>query len=79
AAPLFAMIEQELPHTLVRLTASAQEARLRLVAEHCQPASDTFAPLWRETYVMLVPEKHPLRFKKRFGLADIEGLPLIEL
>ena len=27
---------------------------------------------------MLVPEQHPLRFKKRFGLADIEGLPLIE-
>ena len=78
AAPLFALIAQELPHTLVRLTASAQEARLRLVAEHCKPASDTFAPLWREPYVMLVPEQHPLRFKKRFGLADIEGLPLIE-
>ena len=77
-APLFALIAQELPHTLVRLTASAQEARLRLVAEHCKPASDTFAPLWREPYVMLVPEQHPLRFKKRFGLADIEGLPLIE-
>ncbi|WP_395453275.1 LysR family transcriptional regulator substrate-binding protein [Acidovorax delafieldii] len=27
---------------------------------------------------MLVPEQHPLRFKKRFGLADIENLPLIE-
>ena len=78
AAPLFALIAQELPHTLVRLTASAQEARLRLVVEHCKPASDTFAPLWREPYVMLVPEQHPLRFKKRFGLADIEGLPLIE-
>ena len=78
AVPLFALIAQELPHTLVRLTASAQEARLRLVAEHCKPASDTFAPLWREPYVMLVPEQHPLRFKKRFGLADIEGLPLIE-
>ena len=78
AAPLFALIAQELPHTLVRLTASAQEARLRLVAEHCKPASDTFAPLWREPYVMLVPEQHPLRFKKRFGIADLEGLPLIE-
>ena len=52
AAPLFALIAQELPHTLVRLTASAQEARLRLVAEHCKPASDTFAPLWREPYAM---------------------------
>ncbi|RQO83241.1 LysR family transcriptional regulator [Acidovorax sp. FJL06] len=78
ATPLFAHIAQELPHTLVRLTASGQEARLRMVAEHCKPAGDTFAPLWHEPYVMLVPEQHPLRFKKRFGLADIEGLPLIE-
>lgn len=78
ADPLFAHIAKELPHTLVRLTASAQEARLRMVAEHCKLASDTFVPLWDEPYVMLVPEQHPLRFKKRFGLADIENLPLIE-
>ena len=43
-----------------------------------QAASDTFFPLWREPYVMLVPERHPLRFKKRFGVADLKGLPLIE-
>ena len=78
AAPLFAQIALQLPHTLVRLTASAQEARLRMVAEHCKPPGDTFMPLWREPYVMLVPEQHPLRFKKRFGIADLEGLPLIE-
>ena len=78
AAPLFALIAQELPHTLVRLTASAQEARLRLVAEHCKPASDTFAPLWREPYVMLVPESHPLRFRKSFAWDDLQGMPLIE-
>ena len=78
AAPLFAQIAQELPHTLVRLTASAQDARLRMVAEHCKPPGDTFASLWHEPYVMLVPEQHPLRFKKRFGLADLEGLPLLE-
>ena len=73
AAPLFAQIAQAWPHTMVRLTASAQEARLRMVAEHCKPPGDTFVPLWREPYVMLVPEQHPLRFKKRFGLADISG------
>jgi DNA-binding transcriptional LysR family regulator len=78
AAPLFTQIAQELPHTMVRLTASAQESRLRMVAEHCKPVGDTFVPLWHEPYVMLVPEQHPLRFKKRFGLADIENLPLIE-
>ncbi|CAN7573710.1 MAG: LysR family transcriptional regulator [Acidovorax sp.] len=78
AAPLFAQIAQEWPHTMVRLAASAQEARLRMVAEHCKPPGDTFVPLWHEPYVMLVPEQHPLRFKKRFGLADIENLPLIE-
>ena len=78
AAPLFAQIALHLPHALVRLTASAQEARLRMVAEHCKPPGDTFMPLWREPYVMLVPEQHPLRFKKRFGIADLEGLPLIE-
>src|SRR3989344_954178 len=33
AAPLFAQIADLLPNTLVRLTATAQEARLRLVAE----------------------------------------------
>lgn len=27
---------------------------------------------------MLVPGGHPLRFKKRFGVADLAGLPLIE-
>jgi hypothetical protein len=28
--------------------------------------------------VTLVPGGHPLRFKKRFGVADLAGLPLIE-
>jgi DNA-binding transcriptional LysR family regulator len=52
AAPLFAQIADLLPNTLVRLTATAQEARLRLVAEHCKPPGDTFVSLWREPYVM---------------------------
>ncbi|MBU0828829.1 MAG: LysR family transcriptional regulator [Gammaproteobacteria bacterium] len=78
AAPLFAQLQQHWPHAMVRLTANAEDARLRLVAEHCKPSGDTFVSLWREPYVMLVPEQHPLRFKKRFGLADLKGLPLIE-
>lgn len=78
AAPLFAQIAELLPHALVRLTATAQDARLRLVAEHCKPPGDTFVSLWREPYVMLLPEEHPLRFKKKFGLADLQGVPLIE-
>lgn len=78
AAPLLAQLEQHLPQALVRLTASAEESRLRLVAEHCKAPGDTFFPLWREPYVMLVPAQHPLRFKKRFGVADLKGLPLIE-
>lgn len=78
AAPLFAQIANLLPNTLVRLTASAQEARLRMVAEHCKPPGDTFVSLWREPYVMLLPEQHPLRFKKKFGLSDLKGVPLLE-
>ena len=78
AAPLFAQIADLLPNTLVRLTATVQEARLRLVAEHCKPPGDTFVSLWREPYVMLLPEQHPLRFKKKFGLADLQGVPLLE-
>ena len=78
AAPMFAQIAELLPNTLVRLTACAAQARLRLVAEHCKPAGDTFVSLWREPYVMLLPEQHPVRFKKKFGLADLKGVPLIE-
>jgi DNA-binding transcriptional LysR family regulator len=78
AAPMLARLEQQVPHSFIRLTADARDARLRLVAEHCKPPGDTFFPLWREPYVMLVPEQHPLRFKKRFGVADLHGLPLLE-
>lgn len=78
AAPLLTQLGQHLPQAVIRLARSAEEARLHLVAEHCKRPADRFVSLWREPYVMLVPEQHPLRFKKRFALADLQGAPLIE-
>ena len=78
AAPLLALLDQHLPGTSLRLTASMEEAQLGLVAESCKRAADVFVPLWREPYVMLVPESHPLRFRKHFEWSDLQGLPLIE-
>jgi len=78
AAPLLALLDQHLPGTTLRLTASMEEAQLGLVAENCKRATDVFTPLWREPYVMLVPAEHPLRFRKCFEWSDLQGLPLIE-
>lgn len=78
AAPLIAQIDQHLPGATLRITASMEEAQLGLVAESCKRSTDIFAPLWREPYVMLVPESHPLRFRKGFAWDDLQGVPLIE-
>lgn len=43
AAPLLAQLEQHLPQALVRLTASAEDSCLGLVAEHCKAQGDTFS------------------------------------
>ena len=73
AAPLLALLDQHLPGTSLRLTASMEEAQLGLVAESCKRAADVFVPLWREPYVMLVPESHPLRFRKHFEWSDLQA------
>ncbi|MDQ3272232.1 MAG: LysR family transcriptional regulator [Pseudomonadota bacterium] len=78
AAPLLTQLAQHLPHAVIRLSRNPEEARLHMVAEQCKRPADRFVSLWREPYVMLVPEQHPLRFKKRFALSDLQGAPLIE-
>lgn len=78
AAPLIALLDQHLLGAVLRITASMDEAQLGLVAEGCRRAGDVFVPLWREPYVMLVPESHPLRFRKSFAWDDLQGMPLIE-
>ena len=78
AAPLIALLDQHLLGAVLRITASMDEAQLGLVAESCKRATDVFVPLWREPYVMLVPESHPLRFRKGFAWDDLQGMPLIE-
>lgn len=47
AAPLLAQLEQHLPQALVRLTASAEDSCLGLVAEHCKAQGDTFPAVAR--------------------------------
>jgi DNA-binding transcriptional LysR family regulator len=63
AAPLIALLDQHLLGAVLRITASMDEAQLGLVAEGCTRRR-RLVPLWREPYVMLVPESHPLRFAK---------------
>lgn len=78
AAPLLSWLDAHWPAAQIRLTATPGEARLRLVADHCKPEGDLFESVAHEPYVMLVPERHPLRFKARFALADLQGIALIE-
>jgi len=77
-APLLALLTQKMPGISLHLVDEPDQAQLRLTAEHCRKPADSFMALWRESYVMLVPQDHALRFKQRFTLKDLHDLPLIE-
>lgn len=76
--PVLSALSEWMPHALLKLTPERNTAAVRLIAEHCKTEDEWFLPLWNENYVMLVPEKHPLRFKSDFELGDLHGIPFIE-
>lgn len=77
-APVLRTAYDLVPDLVTRMVGERSAADIQVTAEACREAGSDFIPLWTEPYAVLMPATHPLRFRSHIGLADLDGLPMIE-
>lgn len=61
----------------LQLTKESDPCDARIICLKHKTANEEFVPLWKEPFVLALPEGHPLTLKEELFLADIENVPLI--
>ena len=61
----------------VRIVRANEPCDVRIICEGDVRPSETFVELWRENFVVALPEGHPLSLKDSLVLLDLAGVPLI--
>lgn len=61
----------------LQITKESDPCDARIICLKHKNANEEFIPLWKEAFVLALPEGHPLTLKDQLFLADIENVPLI--
>lgn len=70
-------IMQKFANLDLQLTKETDPCDARIICLQHKRAIEEFVPLWKEPFVLALPEGHPLTLKEQLYLADIENIPLI--
>jgi DNA-binding transcriptional LysR family regulator len=54
-----------------------EDADLRIVASTMVKADEPFTPLWRDHYVLALPDGHPLSLRDSVGIDDLQGAAFV--
>lgn len=61
----------------LHITKDGEVCDARIICLRHKKAHEKFVPLWKEKFVLALPEGHPLTLKEEMFLADIENVPLV--
>ena len=70
-------ILRESSHLDLHLAKDSEPCDARIICYKSKQPHEEFIPLWKERFVVALPEGHPLTLKKELLFQDIENVPLI--
>jgi len=73
----FNILSNEINNIEWDLRPMAQECELNILVREWKFESHHFLPLWKENYVLCIPENHPLAEKDIIDLIDLKNQPFI--
>ena len=69
---------QQVPRLELSVVGPDEPADVELTSSGCAAEGTRFVPLWDESYVLAVPDDHPLAVQEGVSLADLHGVAFIE-
>ena len=70
-------IIEEFDDLELHLSRESEACDARIVCHQFKKASEKFIPLWKERFVLALPEGHPLSLKEEVFITDLENVPLV--
>lgn len=71
-------LRRHIDQLAIKVVTQPAEADVQLMPESCVVTGVSFTPLWQESYVLIVPQDHPLAVQPKVSLADLHGVAFIE-
>src|SRR5215468_4814077 len=73
AARVVEAIEALAPGTQLRLVDAEERCDARIISRALLKPNEAFVPLWRERYVIALPQSHPLALRATLDVRDLAG------
>jgi len=61
----------------LHLTKDSENCDARIICHDIKKPNEEFVPLWKERFVLALPEGHPLTLKEELFMTDLENVPLV--
>lgn len=74
---LLAQLTRDEKHLDLKLCRAQETCDARIICEAAKAPHEAFKLLWREPFVLALPEGHPLTLKEEILVPDLDGVPLI--